>query len=133
MNNITHPAIPKIIIDFFYSREKCLASLFPETFSHTVPLNTIGLVMTVVHSSSKPCNIPVNTDPLYQIQNSLKEWLLLGYKKVTVPFHGDNYHHVFMAMMTAIDQIRGNPYHCAKFEANHTKWAHMGMYESAAN
>ena len=134
MNNIAHPAIPKIIIEFFYSGEKCLASLFPETFSRTVPVNAIGLVLTVVSSSSKPHNIPVNTtDPVYQIQNCLEEWVPLGYKKVTVPLRGDNYRHVFTGMMTAIDQIRGNPYHCAKFEANRAKWARMGMYESAAN
>ena len=97
-----------------------------------MPVNAIGLVMTVVSSSSKPCNIPVNTaDFIYQIQNCLEEWLPLGYKKVTVPLRGDNYRHVFMAMMTAIDQVRGNPYHCAKFEANHAKWARMGMYEPA--
>ena len=95
-------------------------------------MNSIDLVMTVVSSSSKPHNIPVNTtDPVYQIQNCLKEWVLLGYKKVTVPLHGENYHYVLMAMMTTIDQVRGNSYHCAKLEANHTKWVHMGIYEPA--
>ncbi|KAF8970288.1 hypothetical protein BDZ97DRAFT_1753911 [Flammula alnicola] len=109
-NNIAHPAIQKIVIDFFYSGEKCLAALFPEHFSHRVPENAIGLVLTV-------------------IQNCLEEWTHFGYTRMNVALRGSTYLPVFTSMMTAIDNIKANPYHCAKFEANRAKWARMGMYE----
>lgn len=30
-------------------------------------------------------------------------------------------------MMTAIDDVKSDPYHGAKFEANRVKWARQGM------
>lgn len=31
--------------------------------------------------------------------------------------------------MTAINDVKADPYHGAKFEANRKLWAHMGMYD----
>ncbi|KJA12861.1 hypothetical protein HYPSUDRAFT_60196 [Hypholoma sublateritium FD-334 SS-4] len=107
-NNFAHPAIPQIIISFFYTGNKCLAALFPDDFRHAVPVHAIALVVTT-------------------IQNCLDEWVEYVHRRTTVQFLGRNYCSTFDSIMTAINDVKADPYHGAKFEANRKLWARMGM------
>lgn len=49
--NLAHPAIPAVILEFFYSDKDSLAALYRQDFERTVPDHAIALVMTVVSTS----------------------------------------------------------------------------------
>jgi hypothetical protein len=49
--NLAHPAIPAVILAFFYSDKDSLAALYPQDFQQVVPDHVIALVMTVVRTS----------------------------------------------------------------------------------
>ncbi|KJA23490.1 hypothetical protein HYPSUDRAFT_201226 [Hypholoma sublateritium FD-334 SS-4] len=107
-NNFGHPAIPQIIMEFFYTGDKCLATLYPDDFRQAVPVHAVALVVTT-------------------IANCLDEWVEYVHKRTTVQFLGCKYSETFDSIMTAINDVKADPYHGAKFEANRRLWARMGM------
>jgi WD40 repeat protein len=123
-NNISHPCIAEFIIQFYYRGDNALAKFFPDDFKDAVPDHAVALVLTCVKylqiSSvfyAKKCDV--------QIQNCLEEWEF-GYKQ-GIKFSGDDYKSVQNAMLDLIDEVKGNSYHGAKYEANRRKWARVGM------
>ncbi|KAI6035904.1 hypothetical protein PISMIDRAFT_113035, partial [Pisolithus microcarpus 441] len=73
-NNLTHPALAGLIIDFFYtSSSSSLGKLFPEVFSAKVPRVTVAIAATVLKvilnkmvSSQSEVNFRVGTyTPVY--------------------------------------------------------------------
>ena len=47
-NNLAHPALSGLIIDFFYSSASSVGQLFPEIFAAEVPRVTVAISATVV-------------------------------------------------------------------------------------
>ena len=50
MNNLAHPALSGLIIDFFYTGSGVMGNVFPEVFDKEVPHAAVVLAATVVHS-----------------------------------------------------------------------------------
>ena len=48
MNNLVHPALSSLIIDFFYTDTNAMASLFLEVFEKEVPCAAVTLAATAV-------------------------------------------------------------------------------------
>lgn len=48
MNNLAHPALSGLIIDFFYTGQASVGKLFPEVFAQEVPRVTVALAATAV-------------------------------------------------------------------------------------
>lgn len=105
--NLAHPAIPKVIHDFFYTERDCLAVLFPEDFEQTVPDHAVALVLTC-------------------IQNCLEEYVDLGYRKA-VSFDGETYRVVMNHHLHLIDMLKGHAYHGTRYETRCGLWARRGM------
>ena len=47
-NNLAHPTLSGLIIDFFYSGASSVGQLFPEVFAAEVPRVTVAVSATVV-------------------------------------------------------------------------------------
>ncbi|KAF8060119.1 hypothetical protein FPV67DRAFT_1673904 [Lyophyllum atratum] len=105
-NNLAHPSIGKICIQFFYTSDNGLACKFPEDFKDEVPENALALVLTSIY-------------------HCLSEWEE-GFK-VKRSFEGKVYRPIYETMLDIIDDVKKNPYHGAKLEKNRKKWARMGM------
>ena len=50
MNNLAHPALSGLIIDFFYTGSNALGNVFPEVFDKEVPRAAIALAATTVYT-----------------------------------------------------------------------------------
>jgi len=48
-NNLAHPALSGLIIDFFYSGASSVRQLFPEVFAAEVPRVTVAISATAVY------------------------------------------------------------------------------------
>ena len=48
MNNLAHPALSGLIIDFFYTGSNAMGSVFPEVFDKEVPCPAVALAATAV-------------------------------------------------------------------------------------
>lgn len=123
-NNLAHPAIKEIIVQFFYTADNALARTFPEDFKDEVPEDAIASVMTYV-CISRPLQVLLAHTP--QIQLCLEEWKA-GIRQ-EVGFDGENYKIVHNSLLNLINEVKSNPYHGLKFSSNQRKWAQTGMYE----
>ncbi|KAF8836970.1 hypothetical protein BDN67DRAFT_983555 [Paxillus ammoniavirescens] len=47
-NNLAHPALSSLIIDFFYTGANSVGNLFPEVFKNEVPCTTVALATTTL-------------------------------------------------------------------------------------
>jgi hypothetical protein len=47
-NNLAHPALAGLIIDFFYTGPTAIGTLFPEVFVNEVPRTAVALAATAV-------------------------------------------------------------------------------------
>ena len=50
MNNLAHPALAGLVVDFFYTGPNAVGILFPEVFASEVPRAAIALAATAVFS-----------------------------------------------------------------------------------
>ncbi|KIJ09463.1 hypothetical protein PAXINDRAFT_17449 [Paxillus involutus ATCC 200175] len=48
MNNLTHPSLSSLIIDFFYTGSNSMGNLFPKIFKNEVPCATVALATTAI-------------------------------------------------------------------------------------
>ena len=51
MNNLAHPCLRDICVNFFYAGKNTLARMFPDDFRNEIPDNAIALVATAVSFS----------------------------------------------------------------------------------
>ena len=47
-NNLAHPALSGLVIDFFYTGASSVGQLFPEVFGNEVPRVTVAISATAV-------------------------------------------------------------------------------------
>jgi len=52
MNNLAHPALFALIIDFFYTGTNAMANIFPEVFENEVPHPAVAFAATAVYFPS---------------------------------------------------------------------------------
>ena len=52
MNNLVHPALFGLIIDFFYTGTNAMENIFPEVFENEVPCPAIAFAATAVYFPS---------------------------------------------------------------------------------
>ncbi|KAG6904058.1 hypothetical protein DXG01_012864 [Tephrocybe rancida] len=109
-NNIAHPAIGRIIIEFYYISDTGLARKFPAEFKKTIPLKALALVLTCIH-------------------NCLEEYEE-GYR-VKKSFSRQMYSRTYDAMIALIDSVLGDPYHADKLRRNLKNWAQIGSLAMA--
>ncbi|KIK74988.1 hypothetical protein PAXRUDRAFT_19373 [Paxillus rubicundulus Ve08.2h10] len=103
-NNLAHPALSGLIIDFFYTGPNSMGNIFPEVFEKEVPRATVTLATTA-------------------IKLALDEMAAEG-KEVT--FKQDVYTDVYVniiGLMTKCDTV---PVHRAKTKALRVQWAKIG-------
>ncbi|KAI6095943.1 hypothetical protein EDD16DRAFT_1528333 [Pisolithus croceorrhizus] len=63
-NNLTHPALTGLIVDFFYSGSTSVSQLFPEVFSLEVPRVAMAIAATAVCVSEVNFRVPTYS-PVY--------------------------------------------------------------------
>ncbi|KAF9235104.1 hypothetical protein BU15DRAFT_78336 [Melanogaster broomeanus] len=101
-NNLAHPALKGLVLDFFYTGPNSVGAMFPEVFRHEVPRPAIALAVTALkaalddiaygesgfkaqkyqdHYISVPeCMSKCDTDPIHKVKTrALRvEWALIG-------------------------------------------------------
>ncbi|KAJ3502127.1 hypothetical protein NLJ89_g9027 [Agrocybe chaxingu] len=107
-NNLAHPAIREICVQFYYGRgEESVAALYEKDFKDTIPENAVALVCTCIH-------------------NCLDEYGDLGHY-FAIKLDGKRYQAVYHAILDLIDSVKQHPYHKAKWDKNRCLWAREGM------
>ncbi|KAI6043347.1 hypothetical protein EDC04DRAFT_3138544 [Pisolithus marmoratus] len=104
-NNLAHPALSGLIIDFFYMGSNAITSIFPEVFEKEVPHTAVVLAATA-------------------IKVALDEMVMEG-KEVT--FKCDIYTDVYADLLRLMAICDTMPIHHAKMKVLHVEWAKVGM------
>ncbi|KAI6039189.1 hypothetical protein EDC04DRAFT_3141040 [Pisolithus marmoratus] len=109
MNNLVHPALSGLIINFFYMGSNAITSIFPEVFEKEVPCTAVVLTATT-------------------IKVALDKMVVEG-KEVT--FKRDIYADIYADLLGLMAKCDTVPIHCAKTKALCVEWAKVGMNGSA--
>ncbi|KAI6009259.1 hypothetical protein BKA83DRAFT_43855, partial [Pisolithus microcarpus] len=110
-NNLAHPALSGLIIDFFYMGSNAIASIFPEVFEKEVPCAVVALTTTTLFFA-------------------LDEMVMEGKE---VSFKHDVYADVYIDLLRLMAECDTAPIHCAKTKVLHVEWANIGMNGSATS
>lgn len=51
MNNLAHPALAGLVVEFFYTGSNATGNLFPMVFGAEVPHPAVVLAATTIHSN----------------------------------------------------------------------------------
>ncbi|KAI6001903.1 hypothetical protein EDD15DRAFT_2361265 [Pisolithus albus] len=103
-NNLAHPALSALIIEFFYTGTNAMANVFPEVFQNEVPRPAVALAATA-------------------IKVALDEIVAEG-KEVT--FKRDVYADVYADVLGLMAKCDTAPVHRAKTKACRVQWAKVG-------
>ncbi|KAJ3515845.1 hypothetical protein NLJ89_g1505 [Agrocybe chaxingu] len=107
-NNLAHPCLKRLCIQFFYGDgTDSLAHLFPAEFKDSIPEHAVAVAAACIH-------------------NALTEYQSVGHRK-TVAFDGDRYTKIYRGALRLISRVNKDPYHKAKWVENRHKWAKLGM------
>ncbi|KAI6030144.1 hypothetical protein EDC04DRAFT_2898662 [Pisolithus marmoratus] len=109
-NNLAHPALSGLIIEFFYTGTKAMANIFPEVFQLEVPCPAVAPAVTV-------------------IKVALDEVVAKG-KEVT--FKCDVYADVYADILSLMAKCDMAPVHHAKMKACRMQWVKIGWNGSSA-
>ena len=121
-NNLAHPCLGEICINFFYTGKNALAHVFPEDFRKQIPDHALALVATAVSLLSFYLFIVLIMSQMRHCLQRYATGIYIDYK-----FEGVIQSSVYSRMITLIDEIKSNPYHKAKYINNCRRWAKMGM------
>ncbi|KAI5984692.1 hypothetical protein EDC04DRAFT_2615640 [Pisolithus marmoratus] len=104
-NNMAHPALVALVMDFFYSPSS-IGSVFPEVFSHEVPRVAMCLAATALRAA------------------------LDGYSQTGIqqdcPFEYGTYSKIFAGFLDMQHQINQHPRHSVKTQELRVAWASAG-------
>ncbi|KAF8124295.1 hypothetical protein EV363DRAFT_1454613 [Boletus edulis] len=103
-NNLAHPALSGLIIEFFYTGPAAVGKLFSEVFVKEVPRVTVALAMTA---------LKVVLDELASGQGE-------------VNFRVPTYMPVYTEILGLMSKCDTSDIHCAKTKALWTQWAQIG-------
>ncbi|KAI6113487.1 hypothetical protein EDD16DRAFT_1521294 [Pisolithus croceorrhizus] len=103
-NNLAHPTLSGLIIEFFYMGTNAMANIFPEVFQLEVPCPAVALAATA-------------------IKVALDEVVTEG-KEVT--FKHDVYANVYTDILGLMAKCDTAPVHHAKTKACHMQWVKIG-------
>ncbi|KAF8871277.1 hypothetical protein CPB84DRAFT_1855089 [Gymnopilus junonius] len=102
-NNLAHPCIRDLCIEFYYGLGKdSLARQHPEAFSTTIPEYAVAIAITCIEEYR----------PGYRVKRD---------------FNGKGYQDVLDGVLEVIKEVKNDEYHNAKWEENLRRWAHDGM------
>ena len=120
MNNLAHPALSGLVIDFFYNGSTSVGKSFPEVFAGEVPRVTVALAATAVCFR---CIFHL----LMLINSQLKVVLdEVAAGKGEVNFRVATYSPVYTEILGLMSKCDGNTVHQAKTKALQTRWAQLG-------
>ncbi|KAG9315337.1 hypothetical protein JVU11DRAFT_4480 [Chiua virens] len=106
MNNLAHPVLVGLIVDFFYTGTNAVANLFPDIFRSEVPHPAVALAATAIKVA------------LDEIVTDGKE----------VAFKRDVYADVYTDILGLMSKCNTAPIHRAKTKALHEQWARRGRF-----
>ncbi|KIK15431.1 hypothetical protein PISMIDRAFT_115186 [Pisolithus microcarpus 441] len=109
MNNMAHPALVALVMDFFYAPSS-IGSAFPEVFSHEVPQVTVCLATTT-------------------LQAALDKYIQTGIQQ-DHQFKYGTYSKIFAGFLDMQHQIDQHPKHAVKTQELQAAWASAGKYET---
>ncbi|KAL4072387.1 hypothetical protein V8B97DRAFT_2023551 [Scleroderma yunnanense] len=100
-NNLTHPTLSGLIIDFFYTSANAMANLFLEIFWNEVPHAAIVFATTAIKVA------------LDEVVSEGKD----------LPFKQNVYMDVYVDLLRLMDKCNVSPVHCTKRKLLHMQWA----------
>ncbi|KAF8558083.1 hypothetical protein OG21DRAFT_1519960 [Imleria badia] len=104
MNNLAHPALSGVIVDFFYTGQGSIGNLFPEVFTQEVPRPTVALAATAIKVA------------LNEIAAESKD----------ISFKCDVYADVYINILGLMSKCNTSPIHCAKTKTLRIQWVKIG-------
>ncbi|KAI6027297.1 hypothetical protein BKA83DRAFT_4123369 [Pisolithus microcarpus] len=108
-NNMVHPALVALVMDFFYS-SLLIGAVFPEVFSHEVPRVAICLAATALRAA-------------------LDEYTQTRIRQDR-PFEYGTYSKIFMGFLDMQHQIDQHPRHAVKMRELQVAWASAGRMKT---
>ncbi|KAI9569836.1 hypothetical protein HD554DRAFT_2170836 [Boletus coccyginus] len=103
-NNLAHPALAGLVVDFFYNGDKTVGKLFPEVFREQVPRVAVAIAATA---------LKVVLDEFASSQGE-------------VNFKVATYSPVYLEMLGLMKKCDTVPVHAMKTKALRCKWAQIG-------
>ncbi|KAF8837389.1 hypothetical protein BDN67DRAFT_1013903 [Paxillus ammoniavirescens] len=100
-NNLVHPALSGLIIDFFYTTSSSVGKLFPEVFGEEVPRVTIVLAATTI--------------------KVVLDEMVAGQSKVS--FQVGTYMPIYLEILGLMNKCDTSPIHAEKMKSLRVKWA----------
>ncbi|KAF8440258.1 hypothetical protein L210DRAFT_865395, partial [Boletus edulis BED1] len=104
VNNLAHPALSGLIIDFFYTSPTSVGKLFPKVFTGEVPRVTVAMAATAL--------------------KVVLDEVALGQGEVN--FRVSTYSPVYAEILRLMSKCNTNKIHCAKMKALRKRWAELG-------